>query len=140
MSAIMRYLGHGRALETFLSILKTLIGVTILFSDLGEKTPVLADLTWLYPNTIIAAPFLIVGFLQLCGVLFNMAGYEWSWVLRSTAALLALFMWTTFLTKSGLLGESSFMFPLAIACLPASAFLLYKSWNRLPIPGAVGLV
>lgn len=140
MSAILRYLGHGRALETFLGVLKILIGITLMFSNLSERTPSLADIAWSYSNAAIASPFLIVGVLQFSGAVFNMLGHEWSWRLRCVGAFFAILMWSIFLSKSSLIGQSSFVLPLALACLPASAFLLYKSWNRLPIPGAAGMV
>lgn len=140
MNAILLYFGHGRALEAFLGLLKLLIGITLILSGLDTKTPTLADLAWYYPSLAIAAPFFTVSALQLSGLALNIMGHEWSWMLRAAGALGGIFMWSAFILKTSLIGESSLVLPLALAALPASSFLLYKAWNRLPIPGAAGLV
>lgn len=140
MTVFLVYIGHGRALELFLGVLKTAIAISIAMSDLDVRIAPLSDLTWFYPSYMIAAPFFLIGVLQAGGILLNMCGYTSSWVLRFTAALLAMFMWSALLFKSSIVGLPTLIAPLAISCLPASAFLLYKSWNRLPVAGAAGLV
>src|SRR5678815_4031175 len=99
VGVILRYLGHGRALETFLGFLKITIGVNIIFTTLSERTPTLVDLTWFVSSAAIGAPFIVVGGLQFSGAMLNMAGYEWSWIPRSTSALLAILMWSICLVK-----------------------------------------
>lgn len=131
--------GHGRALEAYLGTLKILIGLAFSFTDLASRVPATTDLFWQYPRSIIAAPFFIVGFIQLVGVTLNIKGYECSWIIRAVGAGLAIAMWIGMLVKTSLLNELSVMVPLATVSLPFSAFLFWKAINRLPVPGAPGL-
>lgn len=140
MKIFLLYIGHGRALELFLGFYKIVLFLFLAFSSISFKIPALSDLSWHYSDYVIAAPFGFIGTLQLVGLYFNAKGYELSWIPRFVAAVMATLMWSSVLIKSGGIGEPSLMIPMALACLPANAFLLYKSWNRLPIPGAVGLV
>lgn len=135
---LLMQLGHGRALEFFLGWMKVNIAASIAFSELSARVPVTADLAWYYAPSIIAFPFFVMGALQIGGTVLNICGYENSWVVRAFAALLAIFVWCFILVKAGLIGEPTLAIPIAITCLPASAFLFYKAWNRLPIPGAPG--
>lgn len=131
--------GHGRALEAYLGTLKILIGLALSFTDLASRIPATTDLFWKYPRSIIAAPFLVVGMIQLIGVMLNIKGYEDSWILRAIGAALAIAMWIGMLIKTSWLNELSVMVPLAAVSLPFSAFLFWKAINRLPVPGTPGL-
>lgn len=133
-------IGHGRALEAYLGTLKIMIGLAFGFTNLVSFVPATADLAWNYPRSLIAAPFLIVGGIQIIDVVMNIKGYESSWKVRATGSLLAMAMWIGILLKTSWLAEPSLMLPLACASLPFSAFLFWKAINRLPIPGTPGLV
>jgi hypothetical protein len=140
MTAILDYIGHGRALECFLGIYKLAFGIAIAMSDLHTRIPSFADFAWFYSSYTIAAPFFFLAFCHLVGLYLNIRGYEWSWLLRFIGAFSAMFVWTFLIIKSSWLGEPTLIIPTAIACLPASAFLIYKAWNGLPVAGRVGLV
>lgn len=140
MTAVLIYIGHGRALEGFLGFYKLVLAVSILVSEISWRVPALADLTWGTPRYVVATPFAIIGFLQIIGLILNALGYEISWLLRFVGAAFAMMMWSALLIKSSALGEPTLVIPMAVAALPASGFLLYKAWNRLPVPGAAGLV
>jgi hypothetical protein len=139
MRWLLIHLGHGRALEFFLGWMKVNIAGQLAFSELSARVPVTADLAWYYSPTIIALPFFVMGLLQISGTILNIRGYEKSWIVRASAALLAIFVWCLILIKAGMIGEPTLAIPLSLTCLPASAFLFYKAWNRLPVPGAKGL-
>lgn len=132
-------LGHGRALEFFLGWMKVNIAASIALTELSARVPVTADLAWYYSPVALAAPFFVLGILQAGGAILNICGYDDSWIIRAIAAILAIFVWCLILIKATIIGEPSLAIPLAITCLPASAFLFYKAWNRLPVPGAPGL-
>jgi len=133
-------LGHGRALELFLATLKVGLGVWIIMEPHSVKdVPPIADLAWHYPSSALAAPFFLVGGLQMFGWTLNWTGFECSWIFRATAALLAIFMWWWLVMKTEFVGDSSPLFVLAVISIPFSSLLLYKAWNRLPIPGTPGL-
>jgi hypothetical protein len=85
-------------------------------------------------------PIFLMGVLQVTGVTLNIRGYENSWIIRAGGAVMAIFVWCLILVKASLVGEASLAVPIAITCLPASAFLFYKAWNRLPVPGSAGLI
>lgn len=135
-----RYLGHGRALETYLACLKILFGL-ILFPGWPINVAVLSDLQWFVPDIVIASPFLVVGVLQAIGLYLNAKGFEFSWIIRAAAATIAIFMWSWLLTKSILIGQLfTTITPLCVLGVPASGYILRKAIRRLPIPGAAGVV
>jgi len=140
MTRFIAYIGHGRALEFFLGWYKLVLATSIMISGLSPRVPALADLTWYYPRYILASPFLLIGTIQIVGLILNARGIEWSWIFRFIGASLAMLVWSTLLIKSATIGQPTLLIPLAVCCLPASGFLVYKSWNRLPPPGAAGLV
>ncbi len=138
MSAFLSMLGHGRALELFLGMLKMGLGIWILIPGNVVQIPAIADLSWFYPSTLLAMPLIVVGITQLAGLTLNCMGYEVSWVFRAVAAQAAIFMWFWLIFKTPFAGADSPLFVLGILSVPFSALLLYKAWNRLPIPGAPG--
>jgi hypothetical protein len=140
MISFLTYFGHGRALEGFLGIFKLVLAAYITTTGISYRVPALADFSWIYPSVTIATPFILIGCLQITGLLLNVRGVEWSWLLRFVGAGFAMFVWLALIIKTLYLGEPSLIVPLAVTCLPASAFLMYKAWNRLPVPGAVGLI
>ena len=131
-------IGHGRALELYLGLLKIGLGVWIVVTRASAEVPVLADLSWYYSPTILASPLFFVGACQLLGWTLNCFGYEFSWVLRAVGAQVAIFMWFWLIFKTPFAGSSSPIFVVGVLALPFSVLLLYKAWNRLPIPGAPG--
>lgn len=133
-------IGHGRALEAYLGALKVMIGLSFAFTDLAGLVPATSDLTWSFPREAIAAPFLVIGALQLLDVVLNIRGYEGSWRIRAAGATLAMAMWIGLLSKTWLLAEPSLIVPLALTSLPFSMFLFWKAINRLPVPGTRGLI
>jgi hypothetical protein len=132
------FLGHGRALELYLGCLKITIGGSLIITELGYNSPILADLAWYYSDATLAAPFFVAGGLQLIGWTLNIYGVEHNWIWRTIGAMLGILLWSTLLIKSGLIRDTTLATPLAIACLPSSLFLLWRAWNRFPVPGVTG--
>lgn len=140
MKFILNYLGHGRMLESFLGTLKIVLGIWILTTNVSDITPQLADLAWWYPALLLAGPFFLIGGVQLAGLAMNIMGLEISWVPRALAASCAVYLWVWLMWKSIFIGTvTTWLVPLAIVALPYNAILLWKAWNRLPVPGSVGL-
>ena len=138
MSCFLAMVGHGRALELYLGLFKLGLAVWLLIPGHVILIPTIADLGWLYPSLILASPLIVVGLIQLVGLALNCVGYEWSWLFRAVGAQLAIFMWFWFVFKTPFANTSSPLFVLAALSIPFSALLLYKAWNRLPVPGAPG--
>ena len=138
MTTLLVMIGHGRALELFLSMLKIGLGVWILFPGNSIEIPAIADLSWYYPSVYLALPLIGVGMAQIIGWLLNCLGYECSWMFRAAGAQAAIFMWFWLIFKTPFASSASPLFVLGVLALPFSVLLLYKAWNRLPIPGAPG--
>lgn len=138
MNYFLLMVGHGRALELFLGLLKIGLAIWIIITGASAQIPVLADLSWYYSPVFLASPLFVVGACQLFGWTLNCMGYEFSWLLRAIGAQVAIFMWFWYIFKTPFANASSPIFVLAVLALPFSTLLLYKAWNRLPIPGASG--
>lgn len=133
------FLGHGRALETYLVVLKYLIVGFFFFNPTHiAQTYAFYDLLWFIPSIVIVMPFLVIASLQLVGLITNYAGYEWSWLPRFIGAFMAMVVWAWVLIKSFAVDSFGFTVPLCCASILGSTWLLWKAWNRLPIPGAPG--
>lgn len=132
-------LGHGRALEMYLICVKLLFGFMIVPPWMDVQAVALADLRWYVSDPVIAAPFFLIGFIQLIGWILNVQGVEASWIPRATGAGLAVVLWLWIIFKSVLIGAvTTGVVPFCIMSCFASLFLFWKAWNRLPIPGALG--
>jgi hypothetical protein len=134
------YLGHGRALEMYLIGVKLLFGIFIVPPWYQTRIVALADLGWYISDPIIAVPFFFIGVVQLCGWIMNVKGYESSWAPRAAGAGLAIMLWLWLIFKSVLIGAvSTGIMPFCIMSCIGSIWLFWKAWNRLPIPGMMGL-
>ena len=138
--SVVSFLGHGRALETYLVGVKILFGIFIFPVPAKLSVAALSDLQWFYSDPTIAAPFFIIGIVQGVGLILNAKGYEISWLFRAGGALAAIMLWSALITKSILIGAvSTGIMPFLCMSLGASIFILYKALNGLPAPGAAGL-
>lgn len=141
LSRFLLYIGHGRALELWLVILKTALSVWLLW--IGHRgiaeTPGLADLSWYYSTLEIALPFIALACVQGVGWSLNIAGYEVNWLFRAFGAICGVFLWMWLIANTSFSGQNSLLIPIGIAAIPANAFLWWKAINRLPVPGAVGI-
>lgn len=135
------FLGHGRALESYLVGVKMLFGVFVLVPHGSVHIIALNDLLWYVPETVIALPFFVIGLVQLFGMLMNYIGREWSWIPRAVGAGAAICMWVWFITKLVYIDAViTGMMPFCVMSLLGSIWIYWKAWNRLPVPGAAGLV
>ena len=135
-----RFLGHGRALETFLAGGK--ISVSVYFfvqpKHVGQVSA-LYDLMWYVPEIFLIAPLFIIGMLQITGLVLNYYGVEWSWVPRAVGASSATFLWGWVIVKNIEIGAYGLSIPICTWLLLGSSWIWWKAWNRLPVPGAAGL-
>lgn len=140
MQRLSLMLGHGRALETYLIGYKLLTGFTILMPGVKPQNPVLTDLLWM-SDYWLSVPFLLIGTVQLVGVILNMNGIWSSWLWRTVGAAGGILLWTWFLIKTCLIGAIwAGSISLSIVSLLASIFLLWRGLNHLPRPGVPGLL
>lgn len=131
-------LGHGRLLEMYLIGVKLLIGFSILLPKNRPQVVALGDLLWV-PDYWLSAPFLLLGTIQLIGIILNVRGVQSSWVWRSVGASIGICLWSWLISKSLLIGAfGTGALPFWVMSFLASVVLLWKGMNRLPIPGAPG--
>ena len=141
MRRVLLFAGHGRALESYLVGVKILFAIFIVHPVAsGGQVTVIADLTDVIPSALLAAPFFLIGVTQGLGLWLNYRGVERSWMFRAAGAWAAMLLWNWVIVKSILVGVVvSGIMPFSIMSMLASVFILWKSLNRLPVPGAVGL-
>jgi hypothetical protein len=133
---LVMFLGHGRALEVYLIGAKLLLAFLIFPTKTNLNIPVLENLRWSISDPIIASPFILIGCIQLGGLIMNYNGIEKSWIPRSTGAALAMCLWVFLITKSILVDEIfTSLMPFAIMSFFGSSYLFWRAWNGLPIPG-----
>jgi len=133
------FLGHGRALETYLVGVKLLFALFIVVPHGPAHIVALNDLLWYVPEEAIVVPFVLIGTTQLVGLMANYHGYKWSWVLRFIGAAAAIAMWIWFIIKLIWINAVlTGMMPFCVMSCLGSVWLLWKAWNGLPLPGAVG--
>jgi hypothetical protein len=138
---LLLFFGHGRLLELYLVCLKMMVGINVSTVQryVTDETPAaLWDLFWHIPPLTIAAPFFCVGTVQLLGLVLNYRGLEISWIPRFVGAVLGTTLWFWLIYKSIAVGElHTWLFSLACVTVCFSAFIAWKAWNRLPIPGII---
>jgi hypothetical protein len=133
------FLGHGRLLEFYLICLKMIVGLNVLTvnpRNLEAAPAAIWDLFWYIPKPAIAMPFFCIGFIQLIGLWMNYQGLENSWIPRYIGAMLGVLMWLWLIYKSIAVWEvHTWLFSIALVTVFFSAFIAWKAWNRLPVPG-----
>ena len=132
-------MGHGRALETYLIGAKVWYGITLAIPGTQMKAIVLQDIWMVIPDFVLGILFLSLATVQAIGIALNVRGIESSWVWRVVGAHVAIMLWSWLIIKSVAIGA------VAIGALPfwgmsflASIFILWKGYNKLPVPGAPG--
>lgn len=139
-SSLNSFLGHGRALESYLVGVKLLFVFFIVIPHQTINMLALQDLRWWMSAPIIAIPFFCIGLLQLVGLVLNYKGYEYSWAIRCVGASLGTCMWFWIIIKNIAISEyTAGTMPFCIMSCMASTWIWWKAWNRLPIPGSSGL-
>lgn len=133
-------IGHGRALEAYLGLMKIVLAAYFILTVGAFRIPAIADLAWQYPRPVLGLPFFIIGATQIYGVVLNTRGVEFSWTLRAGSAAAAIFLWLWIIIKTISTGEDSVLAAIAVPSILASIFLFGRAWNRLPVPGAPGLL
>lgn len=137
---VMLFLGHGRALEACLGCAKIMLFLHFLVVP-SSITSVTAtySLLWSFSPIAIVLPLFVVGVAQVVGLTLNYAGCEWSWVVRAAAAMGGIAIWTWIVLKSALISSGGLEAWLGGYLVLWNIFILWKAFNRLPVPGAPGL-
>ncbi len=140
MSRFLLFIGHGRALESYLIGVKLMFAFFLLPPRFRISFAAVNDLQWWVPEPIIAAPFFVIGIVQFAGLLLNYRGVEESWILRAGGASAAMALWAALIVKSTLVGYAlTGVMPFFIMSFLSSLLIFWKAVNRLPRPGAIGL-
>jgi hypothetical protein len=141
LSQINSFLGHGRAMETYLALVLITIGFQILMSpETLNTTLALKIYYYLVPHALISIPFFMVGFGKITGLFLNIQGYQISRWFRMGAAIAAMMLWlfqiSNIAQEFGVFYNGAF--PFYLWSFAASARLFYLGLRNLPRPGAPG--
>lgn len=136
------WLGHGRRLEASLAGICATTGLVLLWDpSWAMDTKATVDLFWTGYGRAIAFPFLLKAALTGSGVVANILGYSFSWLLRWLGGLAGSGLWAFMIFKYSLYGS-----PLAFGSICAGWFLfssvgvMAHAWADLPKPGAPGAI
>lgn len=140
MAKLLIMLGHGRAVEAYLIGVKLMIGLINLLPGIRPQVLAFNDLLWL-PDLLLSLPFLVVGSIQMVGMIMNMNGVESSWKWRTIGAAGGVCLWAWMIFKTVAIGAmGAGALPFWIMSILASIFLFWRGLNRLPRPGVLGAV
>lgn len=139
---LLHWLGHGRAMETFLAVVCGSYGVFLItVPSAGWSSSALRDLTWNGTVQYLAALMVLKAILSLYGVISNINNLPLSRPARVTGALLGSWVWLWFISKFALVE-----FPYTLGAFFAGASLLFcirtigLAYLNLPRPGQPALL
>lgn len=129
------FLGHGRALESYLGAAALIWGIELLLPIKGTRSVALYDL----PMWVVGVSALTAGGITLAGVILNGVGIAVSRQIRMVGAVLSILLWTWLTIKCILVDSSGILgFPFVLLAAPAALRALYLASLNLPVPGAPG--
>lgn len=140
MNRFLIMLGHGRVVEAYLIGVKLLMGLINLLPGIRPQVIAFNDLLWL-SDFWLSLPFLVVGLVQMVGMIMNMNGVESSWKWRTVGAAGGCCLWAWLIFKTvavGAMGAGAL--PFWIMSILASIFLFWRGLNKLPRPGFPGAI
>lgn len=137
---LLHWLGHGRAMETYLAVVCATYGTALLiFPNTGWSSQALRDLTWAGTIQYLAWLMIAKAILSIYGVVANINNYHYSRTARATGAVLGAWIWGWFISKFALID-----FPYTLGAFFAGVALLFcirtigLAYLNLPHPGAAG--
>ncbi len=135
-----RHLGHGRAQETYLTLVAGTYGIALLLSTEAQfDSQATRDLAWWGQAHWIAYLLILKSMLSGYGVISNRKNWAASQIFRFAGALVGFLAWSWFLAKFSLLGVP-FTFGSFFAfwsCL-FSVRIMALALANLPTPGQPG--
>jgi len=134
------WLGHGRAVECFLTCVAAMQGLILLFDTTAAyDSKATVDLAWWGYGQWLALPFLVKATLSGSGLIFNIHGLPYSRALRFSGAFVGCMIWTWYAAKLLLLGAPAAMgTPFCIMSALFSMRIMGLALAGLPRPGAPG--
>jgi hypothetical protein len=134
---IERFLGHGRALETFLTLVTFQFWVILVFSPWRPHIIALQDVP--LSDWAISVPFLVSWAPSSVGLFLNAWGFEASRYFRIVGASAGMTVWFYILTKNCLVGYwFAGVNPWCTMGILSSAWIIHRGMLGLPRPGAPG--
>lgn len=134
-----RWLGHGRAVESYLIGAGMLYGLVLLIPGAAFDSTATADIAWWGYGHWIALPLLLYASIALFGLLANIHGWPLSRTLRFVAALAGFMIWTWYSAKFVALGQFAAVgFPFTAMSALFSVRVMGFALAGLPRAGAPG--
>lgn len=135
-----KYLGHGRATESYLTLFAGTYGLALVFvPDAAFSSSATRDLAWMGYGQYTAIPFLLKAIFSGYGLLANIFDWPCSRQFRILGAMIGLWVWSCLVLKFIWVGT-----PFTVGCF-ASGWAFYFSiriialaYANLPRPGLAG--
>lgn len=132
------FIGHGRALETFLVLVK--FQYALLLSIAPRNILLFTAVTESGNQVIFAAIFFVIGCIQATGLVLNLEGNSMCHRYRVIGGTLAIMLWIYVITRTFLSGFATAIYPWAITAMLGSMWIVRRGTLGLPHPGAPGAV
>lgn len=135
-----RVLGHGRALESYLTAFAGSYGIALLFvPEAAFSSQATRDLAWQGYGQLVAIPFILKAIFSGYGLLANIYDWRMSRQARVTGACFGLWIWSSMLGKFILIGTPYTVGSFAAGwCFYYSIRIIALALSDLPKPGVAG--
>lgn len=135
-----KYLGHGRAVESYLGLIALSYGTALLMSPYAQfNSQATIDIAWLGYGHYIGIPLATKGMFTLYGLVANIHGWPYSRLFRFVGALIGSGVWLWFYAKFALLGVPfTFGSFFALFSFLYSIRIMALALADLPRPGVAG--
>lgn len=136
------WLGHGRAVEAYLTIVAGVYGALLLFVPDGAfNSQITADIAWLGYGYYLAIPLLGKAALNGAGLIGNIRGNPGSRSLRFVGAMLGTTIWLFLAAKFFLVGAAATAgFSFCLVAILFSIRIMGLALADLPNPGRPGVL
>lgn len=135
-----KYLGHGRAMESFLACFAGSYGVALLFvPEAAFSSTSTEDIAWMGYGQLVALPFLAKSALTAYGLVGNIWDFPYSRQFRIVGASVGLWIWSTMILKFIWVGTPYTVGVFAAGwCFYHSVRVIALALANLPRPGHPG--
>lgn len=135
-----RFLGHGRAMESYLALFAGSYGIAILFiPDAAFSSSAMRDIAWEGYSPHVALLFISKAALTGYGLAANIKNWRWSRQFRIVGAIIGLWIWSSTILKFVIVGNPYTLGAFAAFwCFIFSVRIIALAIANLPRPGVSG--
>lgn len=134
-----RWLGHGRAVESYLSAVGAIYGLALIEPGAAFDSKATFDIAWWGYGYWLSTILIAYGVASGVGLIGNIKGWQCSKAIRFSAACSGFMIWSWFSFKFAVLGNFAAVgFPFTFCAALYSIRIMGLSLAGLPRPGAPG--